>query len=79
MKNPEPIPFSLKPFPNGSSNLMGWDYHRESNTLTIQFKFGKTYQYAKVPEQVFKELLAAESHGKYFTQSIKTLYHYISV
>lgn len=76
-KSFEPTLFMLKPFPNGSSNLMGYDYH--DGILTIQFKYGKTYQYNEVPQEVVDALLSAESHGKYFNEEVKGKYDYITI
>lgn len=81
--------FHLKPLPNGSSNIMGWDFNldcttnpdtgEEGGTLTLQFKYGATYQYSKVPESQVKEFLEAESHGKYFIAHIKDKYETIKI
>jgi len=58
--------------PVESSNIksVGWD--DKTKTLEIEFKGGGIYQYTGPPaEQRYKELLAAESKGKYFTAHIR--------
>lgn len=46
------------------------DYNEETKELTLTLK-GGTYKYLDVPKQVFSDLLAADSAGKYFHSAIK--------
>lgn len=48
----------------------------ENNTLEIEFHSGGIYQYFDVPQEVYIELMNAESHGKYFHRNIKDKYQY---
>jgi len=43
---------------------------KEKGIIVGRFKSG-TYQYSEVPSNIFTELLAAESKGKYFNQNIR--------
>jgi hypothetical protein len=40
-------------------------------TLRVSFKFGGTYMYHPVDEELFNEMLEAESVGKFFIAAIK--------
>lgn len=60
--------------PVDSSNLSSVGY--ENGTLYVRFNSGGLYAYSGVPEQVHRELMAAESHGKYLARYIKGVYPY---
>jgi len=47
-----------------------------SRVLEIQFESGRIYQYFNVPEDVYDEMLKAESKGKYFNANIRGKYTY---
>lgn len=59
-----------------SSNLRSVGYDPQTQTLEIEFRQNTVYQYYKVPETVFQELMNAPSHGKYFSKWIKKTYSY---
>jgi hypothetical protein len=42
--------------------------------LDVTFASGKTYRYSGVPRHVYNELIAAESHGRYFHKYIRDRY-----
>ncbi len=42
-----------------------------SQTLEIEFTNGAVYQYFDVPPDVYRGLMAAESHGRYFHQHVR--------
>ena len=44
--------------------------------LEIELHHGEIYQYVGVPAAVYKGLINAESHGKYFNAQIKGTYPY---
>lgn len=62
-----------------SSNIESIGYDPQSETLEIEFLNGSIYQYFDVPEQIFDELMQAESHGKYLANNIKGGYRYSRV
>lgn len=62
--------------PVSSSNLRSVGYDPGTNTLEIEFLNGGIYQYSGVPESVYRGLMAAESHGRYFHAHIKDVYPY---
>lgn len=57
-----------------SSNISSIGYDAKTCTLEIEFKHMGVYQYYNVPNSVYKELMGAESKGKYFAQYIKNGY-----
>lgn len=54
-----------------SSNLASIGYDAENEILEIEFNHGGVYQYFDVPENVYEELMNADSHGQYFDRNIK--------
>jgi hypothetical protein len=46
----------------------------EDKTLWVRLKSGLFYTYDNVPESVYKDFLAAESLGKFFTKEVKGFY-----
>lgn len=59
-----------------SSNLNSVGYDPATNTLEIQFNSGGVYQYFKVPNSVYLELIKAASKGSYFHKYIKGRYQF---
>ena len=62
-----------------SSNIAGFDYVKESQVLTVEFKNGGRYNYYDVPEIVFEQMKAASSKGQFLAQNIKGIYRYARV
>ena len=62
-----------------SSNIAEIGYDELSGTMEILFHSEALYQYFDVPVQVYEELLAASSHGKYFNANIKGRFRYAKV
>lgn len=60
--------------PVRSSDLQSVGY--ESGVLHIRFNSGGTYRYDGVPESVYRGLMSAPSHGRYFHAHIKGCYSY---
>jgi uncharacterized protein len=59
-----------------SSNIESIGYDPQSQTLEIEFQNGHIYQYFDVPEPVYQNLMAAGSHGKYFSDNVKGYFRY---
>lgn len=51
-------------------------YEQKTKVLTITYTTQKTYDYAKVPEQIWSGCLVAESIGKFVNEHIKGQYQY---
>lgn len=59
-----------------SSNLASIGYDEENEILEVEFKNGGVYQYFDVPENVYDELMNADSHGVYFSSNIRNEYEF---
>jgi hypothetical protein len=59
-----------------SSNLKSVGYDPKTKTLEIEFKSAATYQYYDVPKSEYDALMAANSHGVYFSGYIKPNYRW---
>lgn len=64
----------MQRIPVSSSNLVAVGYDSPSMTLQIEFRGGKVYEYAHVPEANYMNLMAASSKGRYFDSMIKDAY-----
>lgn len=62
-----------------SSSVEAAGYDLKRRRLRIRFVRGSTYDYEAVPAKVFKDLLAAESKGRFVNWSIKPHYRYTRV
>jgi hypothetical protein len=54
-------------------------YDEDAQTMEIEFKEGRVYQYFDVPKHVYHALMQADSRGQYFHQSIRGFYRYARV
>lgn len=62
--------------PVDSSAIASVGYDRETCVLEIEFVEGDVYQYFAVPRRVHRELLGADSMGRYFQSQIRDRYGY---
>ena len=62
-----------------SSNIERIGYDANSNTLRVEFKSNRTYDYSNVPENVFNDLKNASSVGSYLAKNIKNSYPYTEI
>lgn len=65
--------------PVESSMLRSAGYDAEHSVLELEFNSGRVYQYFDVPPEVFEELIAADSKGRYFLDAIDDCYLYRQV
>jgi len=56
---------------SSSSNIESSDYDAETQTLTITFQNGSSYEYTNVPPAIHRGLQAAGSTGSFFHRAIK--------
>lgn len=54
-------------------------YDPVGELLEIEFNTGSVYQYAEVPEEIYRELMAAESKGSYMHDYILEQYPYARI
>jgi hypothetical protein len=59
-----------------SETIASVGYERDTRTLELQFTSGGVYRYFDVPPEVHRELMTAESHGRYFARNIRGRYRY---
>jgi hypothetical protein len=64
----------LEMIPVVSSNVDAVGYDEGACALHIRFRDGDTYVYQNVPRDVFDELMAADSKGKYVSRIIRPAY-----
>ena len=62
-----------------SSNLASVGYDPGTQTLEIEFLSRSVYQYYNVSENIYRQLMAAGSKGKFFHQYIRNAYPYSRV
>ena len=62
-----------------SSNLASVGYDPQRHILEVEFLGGSVYQYYGVPEQVYRNLMNAGSHGTYFSAYIRNSYRYSQI
>ena len=60
----------------GSSMLTRFSYDGNEQSLIVEFKHGGRYEYYDVPEDVFKEMVAARSNGRFFQGTIRDDYEF---
>jgi hypothetical protein len=59
-----------------STSIRSVGYDLASQTLEIEFQTGEVYDYFDVPREVYVDFMHADSHGGYFTKSIRDQYRY---
>lgn len=62
-----------------SSSIAKTLYDHDKERLTVEFVNGKTYEYSKVPEATWYDMLRAESVGTFFAQNIKGHFTFVQV
>jgi hypothetical protein len=62
-----------------SSMLRSVGYDPATRVLELEFRNGRLYRYAEVGEEIYRELMAAPSKGRYFLECIDDLYPYAPV
>lgn len=62
--------------PVDSSAVESIGYQEAVQALDVEYEGGKVYRYADVPPRVHRELMAAESKGRFVNTEIKPRYKY---
>jgi hypothetical protein len=57
-----------------SSSLASIGYDPQSEKLEIEFKNQTIYEYYNVPQVIYDQLMAAPSHGSYFSANIRNVF-----
>ncbi len=63
----------------GSTTMQSVGYDQANQVLEIEFQSGMIYQYLDIPPAIYKELLEAESKGRYFNSEIRDSYEFVRV
>ena len=67
-------PHAIVRTPVDSRSLASVGYRASDGTLEIEFKNGGLYSYHSVPSRYYRELMAADSKGTYFTRCIRNAF-----
>lgn len=65
--------------PVESSMFAAVAYDPVGSILELEFLNGRVYQYGDVPEEIYRELVDAESKGRYFQVYIEGQYPYVRI
>jgi hypothetical protein len=69
----------IKRQPVVSSNVASIGYSRHLHALEVEFTRGAIYRFLDVPAKVHRDLLAAESKGRFITENIRGKYNFVRV
>jgi hypothetical protein len=70
--NQEELIFKKKFLDSSFIQKVIWD--KSNETLMVLFSTGSIWAYYNVPFEIYENLLAAESHGKYFNLNIRNIF-----
>lgn len=59
-----------------SSEIRSIGYDAKKRVLEVEFCAGGVYRYCGVPEEVHRQLLAADSVGRFFNAEVRTRYRF---
>jgi hypothetical protein len=71
---PPPDPPELERVALHSKSIISVGYAADLRILEAEFASGEIYRFFMVPESVYRALIASESKGAYFQESIRALY-----
>lgn len=73
MSDPTPVneARTIERLPVDSSNLKSVGYDETRGILAVEFQSGAIFHYYQVPLQVFEDMGAAESRGRYYAKEIR--------
>ena len=62
-----------------SSNIADVSYDAQSNTMSVTFRDGSTYNYFDVPQEAYMRFMDAASKGSYFASYIKNNFSHTKI
>ena len=65
--------------PLDSTTLASAAYHPATRVLELEFRSGALYRYFSVPPSLYRDLLAADSKGRFFNRFIRDCFPYTLV
>ena len=69
----------IKRTPVQSSNVVSVGYSRQLHALEIEFVRGATYRFLDVQPSLYRQLLAAESKGRFIFENLRGKYRFVRV
>lgn len=66
----------MERLPVQSSNLRSIGYDQGDKILEVEFHGGRLYQYFDVPPEIYINLMASPSKGKYHAYFVKNRFYY---
>ena len=60
-----------------STTMRSVGYDQTEQILELEFQSGAVYHYLEVPLIIYRELLEAESKGRYFNSKIRDTYEFV--
>lgn len=60
-----------------SSAISSIGYDERSAILEVEFSSGAVYDYLKVPERVYRDLLKAPSKGSFVSRRVRDRYRFV--
>jgi len=60
-----------------SSAISSVGYDEKSSVLEVEFASGAVYDYLKVPEKVYRDLLRAPSKGSFVSRRVRDRYPFV--
>lgn len=63
----------------GSSNIASASFDPETDTLTVEFRSGDSYNYFNVPAAVYRAFQSAGSAGEFHARQIRNRFAYEQV
>jgi lysyl-tRNA synthetase, class II len=61
-----------------SAALSAVEYDSDGETLKVQFRDRRLYQYRGVPASIYEQLLSSDSKGAFFNRAIRGHFPYVS-
>ena len=65
--------------PLDSTTLSSAGYDASTRVLELEFRHGALYRYLSVPASLYRDLLAADSKGRFFNRFIRDCFPYTLV
>ena len=65
--------------PLDSTTLSSAGYNASTRVLELEFHYGPIYRYLSVPASLYRDLLAADSKGRFFNRFIRDRFPYTLV
>jgi KTSC domain len=62
---------------SSSSAISSVGYDERSAVLEVEFSSGTVYDYFKVPEKVYRDLLKAPSKGSFVSRRVRDRYSFV--